>query len=333
MREPARIALDDETRRSLHEELLAVPSPYERLEDALVELYRCHARLPRQLLARLAEFANSPAAPGMLVVENCPIDPDVPATPANSRRSPRKRTFVSEGCLLGFAQIIGKPLGYRNEKDGELIQNVCPVQTESTQTSSESSEIRLGFHTDFDFAESRPFGPYNDTNADYIVLYCLRSDPHAEAFTIYADARDICARLTSVQITTLRQPLYQFGASYSFTGRSGDSRIWSEAIPVLKGPEEYPEVSIDMLCGVRGLSDAATGALRAVAEVCGSDDVAQAVCLRAGQVLLIDNRKGAHARTAFRARYDGTDRWLQRVYARRSLWELRRSVAHPARIF
>ena len=53
-------------------------------------------------------------------------------------------------------------------------------------------------------------------------------------------------------------------------------------------------------------------ALEAVAQVCGQPDVAQGVYLQPGQTLLINNRKGAHSRTPFTARFDGTDRWLQR---------------------
>ena len=37
--------------------------------------------------------------------------------------------------------------------------------------------------------------------------------------------------------------------------------------------------------------------------------------LEPGDLLMVDNRRAVHARTAFRPRYDGQDRWLQRVYA------------------
>lgn len=81
------------------------------------------------------------------------------------------------------------------------------------------------------------------------------------------------------------------------------------------------------------MTDEANAALEALAEVCGRPDVSQKVFLRPGEMLLINNRKGAHARTAFPARYDGTDRWLQRLYARRSLWELRRDPGRSRRVF
>ena len=37
------------------------------------------------------------------------------------------------------------------------------------------------------------------------------------------------------------------------------------------------------------------------------------VVLEPGDLLLVDNRRAVHARTAFSPRYDGTDRWIQRL--------------------
>ena len=41
---------------------------------------------------------------------------------------------------------------------------------------------------------------------------------------------------------------------------------------------------------------------------------AHQVRLEPGTALLINNRKGLHARSQFSARYDGRDRWLQRAF-------------------
>jgi hypothetical protein len=35
--------------------------------------------------------------------------------------------------------------------------------------------------------------------------------------------------------------------------------------------------------------------------------------LRAGGMLLVDNRRSVHSRSSFAARFDGTDRWLRRM--------------------
>ena len=224
-------------------------------------------------------------------------------------------------------------MGYFDEKHGDIIQALCPVKTEISATSSESSGIDLDFHTDFNFDKDNPDQPYNTVNPDYIILLCLRSDHHNKAYTSYADARTICKYLTSNQIELMRKPAFQFAASYSFTQTCGFDKIWSTPSPLLKGPEDFPEVSIDLLCGVRGIDDEADAILTILRKVCNDPRVSTKVCLRSGDILIIDNRKGAHARTAFTAYFDGNDRWVHRVYVRRSLWELRKSKSTALRVF
>ena len=47
-------------------------------------------------------------------------------------------------------------------------------------------------------------------------------------------------------------------------------------------------------------------------------NAAEAACtgvhLESGDLLIIDNRRAAHGRSAFEPRYDGCDRWLKRAY-------------------
>jgi L-asparagine oxygenase len=331
MRPITQLALSESDRVTTKEALAEAGSPYDDFEEFLVSVYQIFAKSSRQFLRQLFAFRDDPDSCGVLHVVNMPIDSRIPATPTNARRNPEKNTYISEGTLLGIAKILGEPLGYRVEKNGEIVQNLAPVESERTATSSESSQIDLGFHTDLDFDPEYPEKPQNVTNADYILLICLRQDHDRKACTLYADARDITRKLTAEQLNVLRQPLFQFGAAYTFTGKCGEERIWSPPTAVLKGPEGCPEITVELACGVRGLTDEASSALAAIKEVC--PDIAQKVFLAPGEMLLINNRKGAHSRTAFEARYDGTDRWLQRLYVRKSLWELRRGSGESLRVF
>jgi alpha-ketoglutarate-dependent taurine dioxygenase len=47
---------------------------------------------------------------------------------------------------------------------------------------------------------------------------------------------------------------------------------------------------------------------------------------------VLDNRKTVHGRKPFTPRYDGRDRWFQRVYLQRDLWG-GRTFARAPRIF
>jgi L-asparagine oxygenase len=328
-----RLSIDPNANAQMKKLLYMAGSPYADFEDFLVSLAMVSAQLPKQVVRELQEFRTNPRSPGILLLDGLPIDDVIPDTPANARRSMDKTSYISEGSLLSVAKLLGEPYGYLEEKNGEIIQNLAPVQAEASSTSSESSGIDLGFHTDLDFDKQDPHSHWNVTNPDFIVLLCLRQDPEHEANTLYADARDICGSLSVSQIEVLRQPLFEFGAAYTFTGQSGDKKVWSLPTSVIQGPDEFPEITVELACGVRGISEEANMVLSELSALLGDSDFVQGACLSAGQMLLINNRKGAHARTEFTARFDGQDRWLHRLYVRQSLWNLRNGRSDHMRLF
>ena len=54
------------------------------------------------------------------------------------------------------------------------------------------------------------------------------------------------------------------------------------------------------------------------------------VVLQPGDICFIDNYKAVHGRESFRAKYDGTDRWLKRINVTRDLRKSRGSRSHAA---
>jgi len=54
------------------------------------------------------------------------------------------------------------------------------------------------------------------------------------------------------------------------------------------------------------------------------------VALLPGECLFIDNYKTVHGRSSFKARFDGTDRWLKRINITRDLRKSRAVRAAPA---
>jgi L-asparagine oxygenase len=207
------------------------------------------------------------------------------------------------------------------EKDGRLIHDIVPVAGgERTQT-NQSSAVFLNFHSDITYD---PTGRYDVANPDFLVLNCLRGDPSGAAVTYYADARDICGRLPEEELSLLRSPLFRLNAPGSYTrSAAGGAEVLSDPVPVISGPEAFPEIAVSAN-GVRPLSEEAAAAFERLQRTCR--EVAHPVRLEPGQALLVNNRKGVHARSPFTARHDGRDRWLQRTYVRRSLWDIRYRV-------
>jgi L-asparagine oxygenase len=82
-----------------------------------------------------------------------------------------------------------------------------------------------------------------------------------------------------------------------------------------------PELCVDYQL-MRPLNSQAKWAMDLLGDV-----LTQQACgavLQPGDLLIVDNRRAIHARTAFTPRYDGRDRWLQRMFVvedlRHSQW-------------
>jgi L-asparagine oxygenase len=288
--------------------------------------------LPAEVIRSLLQFRADPAAPGMLLIEGMPVDADLPPTPTSFNGHRPKETYVSEASVLMIALLLGEPVAYADEKDGVLVQNVFPIEAEKHAPSNESSDTDLGFHTELSFSRKQPDLPLHLMSPDFLLLLGLRAAPLADAVTTLADAREFCKLLSHRALATLRQPLFQLRAPYSFTHLNGTDRPWSSAVPLLHGTVETPTVAFDLACGVRGIAPDAQEALEELRHAVSTPEVQSHIRLGAGDLLVINNRRCAHARSRFHARFDGTDRWLQRVYVRRSLEGLGRSSPRSFRV-
>lgn len=311
------IQLSDDDRSALLEALLGLPDPSREPDLATARLLRAFTTLPDQTLASILDAGRHPDTAGVHLVDNLPIDPMVPPTPTDGGPSREKTSFVSEGVLLGLSALLGEPTGVVTEKNGQLVHDVIPVLAGATSQTNQSSAAFLNFHNDIIHDES---GNYTLNNPDFLVLVCVRSDPAGDARTYYADARDVAAAIAPDVLAVLRQPLFRLNAPGSYCRDMGKEQVLSELTPLITGPEQTPEIS-SSANGVIGITAEAQQAVEILQATCRT--VAHEVALKPGQALIINNRKGVHARSQFRADHDGNDRWLQRSYVRRDLWSLR----------
>ncbi|MBX7147055.1 MAG: TauD/TfdA family dioxygenase [Alphaproteobacteria bacterium] len=314
------ITLPDDTKKLLLSTLMKLPSPYKDLENFLLDIYPIFANLPKGILKEIFHFARFPDSDGVILLKNFPVDSTLPPTPMDGYPSMMKQTFVTEACLLGLSQIVGEPLGYKSEKSGQVIHDVVPVEQGGYTQSNQGYKVFLNFHNDAVYDDS---GFYHVSNPDFLILFCVKSDPKGEAYTYYADARDICNKLTEHDKIILRSPLFKMNAPSTYSREQVSGQVvYSKDLPIISGSEQYPEISI-AANGVKPLTNEAEKAFEHLKEICGRSDVSRKVHLQPGEVLLLNNRKGVHARTEYTATFDGHDRWLQRTYIRHSIWDIR----------
>uniref|UniRef100_A0AAU1M0U6 TauD/TfdA family dioxygenase n=1 Tax=Streptomyces sp. NBC_00148 TaxID=2903626 RepID=A0AAU1M0U6_9ACTN len=315
------LELPDDVRDSIGRALAGLPDPGRDFDGATARCHQIFATLPLGLLRAVLDFGRHIDTPGVALVRNLPVDTETGPTPLDGGPGRGKSGFVSEGVLLGLTGLLGEALGVLTEKGGRLVHDVVPVAGGARTQTNQSSAVFLNFHSDITYDAT---GRYDVANPDFLVLNCLRGDPSGGAVTYYADARDLCRRLDPGALELLRRPLFRLNAPGSYTrSAAGGAEVLSHPVPVISGAAEHPEIAVSAN-GVRSLdrdAEAAFEHLQAVAR-----EVAHAVRLEPGQALLINNRKGIHARSPFEARHDGRDRWLQRTYVRRSLWDIRYRV-------
>ncbi len=259
---------------------------------------RARRLLPTAVHDVLADLGDDTAswAPGAWLVRGVPVG-DLPVTPA----APGRRTAkdqVSEFVLLSVARALGQPVGYLPEHGGSLVQDLVPTAASAHLQTSTSSAVELEFHTETAFHPHRP---------RYLLLLCLRGDPAAG--TLICDVAQVLDELDPEVRRVLGESRFRTGVDESFTG--GRTVALRPPAPVLSGDPRRPTVVFDADL-MHGLDREAEHAISVLRDLTRARRVA--VTLRAGDLLVVDNDRCLHGRTAFRARYDGTDRWLQRSF-------------------
>ncbi|WP_164414865.1 TauD/TfdA family dioxygenase [Streptomyces salinarius] len=254
-------------------------------------------RLPRELLTALREFRNDAGPDGVLLIRNLPVQDGLPPTP--TRAGSVRRTATVAGAALTAAMLqLGEVIAYRSEKSGALVQDVVPVPGQEEQQSNAGS-IRLHMHTENAFHPNRP---------DYVGLMCVRADPTGDARLCTASVRRAVPLLSGEARRILSEQRFMTEPPPSFGDLGGVTPVHA----ALQGSPEDPDLVIDF-ASTHPMDEEAR---RAMDELYGVlDRVTHALFLTAGDLAVADNRLVVHGRTSFGPRFDGTDRWLHRVYA------------------
>ena len=248
------------------------------------------------------EGARTGIASGALLIPNMAIG-HVPPTPA-SIEVLAKTDRTSERALLGVASMLGEPIGYAQEHGGNIVQDLFPLASSVGRQLSTSSGVELAFHTETAFHPHKPH---------FLLLLCLRGDPAAA--TTLCSVKDIVAPLSAGTLAILRQPRFRCGVDESFGPGSAHHRgpAWlTPDMPVLcehiNGSFEFT-FDGELTIGIDREAEEALDEVRHAIE-----SARTSLTLATGNLLIIDNHQAVHGRSPFTARFDGTDRWLQRTF-------------------
>jgi alpha-ketoglutarate-dependent taurine dioxygenase len=273
------------------------PPTMDELGEDLVHLAALGSRdLPIDVDAALLRFVAAPHRSGALLIRNAPIGELPPTPPAPA--SPVDKDLSTELVLLTIARRLGQPVGYVPEHGGRIVQNIVPTATDADRQTSTSSRSNLMFHTETAFHPHRP---------RYLLLLCLRGDPSAH--TTLASVHDLLERLPADVVDLMFEPRFRTAVDVSFL--DGRPNELGPARPLVTGTRDEPTFIFDADLTV-GVDEAAEDALVAIRSMI--HEVETSVVLEPGDLFVIDNNVAVHGRSPFTARFDGSDRWLQRSF-------------------
>ncbi|MEW2352073.1 TauD/TfdA family dioxygenase [Streptomyces sp. NPDC006684] len=284
---------------ALTERITGAGHPLIDTPEWLAHTLDASSRLPLALRALLRSFRHDPGPDGVLLLRDLPVagaEPlrETPTVPGSVERVPTTAAAVVSLLMIHLGEVIA----FRNEKGGALVQNVVPVPGKEDSQSNAGS-VLLELHTENAFHDNRP---------DYVGLLCLRGDPTGDAKLCTSSIRRALPLLSAATRHVLAEPRFLTEPPPSF-GRLGGVR---SAHPVLLGASEDPNVLVDF-AATHPLDEGAKAAMAELREAFVATMTPHR--LRVGDLAIVDNRVAVHGRTSFTPRYDGADRWLERVYA------------------
>lgn len=284
--------------------------------------------LPRRIRQFLSDFKLLEPC-GICLISGWPVDnARIGKTPADWKWRLGEETSLKEQIVFVlYACLLGDPFAWATQQDGHLMHDVFPIERHRDEQISTGSEQDLWWHTEDAFHPQR---------ADYLGLMCLRNLDRVPTMVGSVDL----SRLSQEQIDVLFEPRYLIIPDWSHTEKyesdlrkeirehDGDGIIDSAyekikklgaappQVPIFFGRRQTPYVCLDPHFTMP-LDDEASAALNALAQAV--EDNMQEVVLQPGDCLFIDNYRTVHGRKGFKARHDGTDRWLKRLNLTRDL--------------
>ena len=199
--------------------------------------------------------------------------------------------------IMLLASMIGQPFGWLGQQEGRLVNNVVPARGyESVQTGASSSTL-LSPHTEDAFHPHR---------SHVFMLGCVRN-PDKVATTISSVRH---ANISARDRETLASPTIPILPDLTY----GDLDEWESAEPIPTLWKRSDGLCLRYDPDYTPWTDA-DPQYRAAYERLSREleRVSQEVVLKPGDLAIIDNDVVVHGRVPFKARFDGTDRWLKRI--------------------
>jgi len=266
------------------------------------------ARLPAAIRAAVSRSSTYEADP-IILFKGLPIDGELPPTPTDGVNNPRALPR-SVTTMLTMAGSLGLSLiAYRTMLNWAWIRSISPTAGHTEKRGSYGSRRSLPLHSEVSQAGlPGETGTGVSPSPDYLVLYCLRNNERAP--TTFCLIPEVLERLPEQAVAALRRPEFSIAGGDSFA----PSNVLEDVALLRTCPRTGGLQFRYNGTGIKPQTPAAAEALELLEEMFRDPALVRSVILEPGDMLLLENRRTVHGRDPFEPRFDGTDRWLLRLY-------------------
>jgi len=323
------LVLTEDEIRSIQGLLASVAADISTVEDPdfhrNAELFAYE--LPRRVCRALHDLKLREPKSALAIVSGFPVDDTGigPTPPHWKNKEGRSPTLELEVLLVLLGSLLGDCVGWATQQGGLIVHDLLPIRGHEGEQLGTGSEQTLWWHTEDAFHPLR---------GDYLGMACLRNPDRVA--TTFASLEDV--RLPPDQWELLFEPHFTIRPDESHLPKNrpdpGDEqgeedplcssyeqiermRRAPEKIAILAGDPESPYIRIDPYFMDPADGPRAQAALDAL--IAAIEGTLDEVVLSPGDFCFLDNWKAVHGRQRFKARYDGTDRWLKRINLTRDL--------------
>lgn len=287
-------------------------------------------QLPPRIVKFLNEFKYNPHPSGYCVLSTGLADPEsLGLTPSHWEHKTNNDTCMLEVTAMCLsAGVLGDIFGWLTQQSGRVIHDILPIKKHENEQLGSGSKEELTWHTEDAFHELR---------GDYLMMLCLRNN-HSIPTTL---SKPDYSKLSKEHIDILFEKHFTikpdnshkpvndskerkqvFEQEENATLRLAyEQMLKRDAAPgkiaVLFGNKSDPCLRLDPYFMDEPEDPKAREALAAIIDLVNESLVE--VSLNPGEILVVDNYEVVHGRRAFKARFDGTDRWYKRINVLRDI--------------
>ncbi|MBN3753279.1 hypothetical protein G3N95_10010 [Paraburkholderia sp. Tr-20389] len=224
------------------------------------------------------------------ILRNLPVDQP-------TEKWATSETPFTSAILAGLTGNVGlRNFGYREEKGGAILHDVCPIPG-SENAQSNAGRIEFGFHVD------NPFLP-RVGRPEVLTLVSINND--SETATHLLTIGEIKRSLPTETLNVLRQSIFDFRHADSFN--LNKYKIFATNSPVIKSVDGFDEIRWAVFTqSTDKRAEAAIAELKALAQT-----ACRRIVLQPGELLIFNNNRCIHGRGEVAGW-----RWLKRIYGTR----------------